>query len=226
MLIKKKQIYNLEDIYSLLGITTKTISNWRKNITSTQSYKNLKRDFIERVGKILELSFTETEELANKAGLTLYIRDSEKNLKTEFSEELFPDIKNIITKEPKSINHMFATHFNNLLSKYKGKKIDLYKSALISERMFRYIKLGKHLRKESILSLLIAMELDLAEIQIALSKAGFILSKSLINDAVIMWILNHKIHNKKGNQRLFIINEILDELELPLLITRAKGEHL
>jgi len=39
-----------------------------------------------------------------------------------------------------------------------------------------------------------------------------------------MWILEHKVYNKKGSHRLFIINEILDELGLPLLMNRAKED--
>jgi len=211
-----------------------TFYNWRNNPMSTQSQNYLKHNFIIKAGKLFSLSFDEIEKLANKAGLSLnnnIFKDKYKinmvSLNTEFSDELFPDISKIVVKskmKEKIINKEFAVHFSYLLSKYKGTKTDLYRAALVSEKMFYYMKSGKNIRKEPILALLIAMELDLAEIQIALSKAGFILSKSLINDMVIMWVLEHKVHNKKGSQRLFIINEILDELGFPLLMTRAKED--
>ena len=43
---------------------------------------------------------------------------------------------------------------------------------MIDERMFRHIKSGIYLRKESVLALLIAMGQDLENIQITLKKAG------------------------------------------------------
>lgn len=121
-------------------------------------------------------------------------------------------------------NIYFANHFNTLLSAYPGKKIDLCWAASVSERMFRHLKSGRYLRKESILALLIVMNLSLEDIQEALKKAGFILSYSLPNDVVVIWLLENESKNnlyyKDGADRLNYINETLDSLGLPLIMLR------
>ena len=93
---------------------------------------------------------------------------------------------------------------------------------MVSERMFHHIKNGKHLRKETVLALLIVMELSVSEIQVTLKKAGFVLSNAIARDVVIMWLLENELDNKKGEKRLLYINDKLYALELPLLTTRSK----
>jgi len=89
--------------------------------------------------------------------------------------------------------------------------------------MFRHIKSGRFLRKEPVLALLIALGLELEDIQFALKKAGFILSDSLPRDSIIIWMLNNESINQKREMRLMQINEILYSLGQPLLMTRLKG---
>ncbi|MCL1935471.1 MAG: hypothetical protein FWF57_03725 [Defluviitaleaceae bacterium] len=45
---------------------------------STQSRSYIKHDFIEKIGVMFGLTSYQIEELANKAGLTLCVRDREK----------------------------------------------------------------------------------------------------------------------------------------------------
>jgi len=66
------------------------------------------------------------------------------------------------------------------------------------------------------------MNLSLDDIQVMLKKAGFVLSSSMSNDSVVIWMLNNETVNLKGAKRLYIINETLDFLGLPLLMTRWK----
>jgi len=61
------------------------------------------------------------------------------------------------------------------------------------------------------------------EIQTILKKAGYMLSKSLPNDAVIIWLLENEIEKISGNQRILHINETLDSLGMPLLMAREKN---
>ena len=49
------------------------------------------------------------------------------------------------------------------------------------------------------------------------------LSKSLPNDAVIIWLLENEIEKISGNQRILYINETLDSLGMPLLMAREKN---
>jgi len=88
--------------------------------------------------------------------------------------------------------------------------------------MFRHIKNGQYLKKESVLALLIVLDLLLNEIQTALKKAGLFLSNSLANDAVVTWMLSNDACSLRGAVRLRTINETLYSLDLPLLMTRLK----
>ena len=199
-LIKKSGLTNIRDVYALLGVSWQTVYKWRENPTATQSRGSLKHSFIENTGLLFGLDQHEKEMLANKAGLSL----------------------GSSATEPCS-NQNFAIHFNALISTFPGKKNELYQSALVSDRMFRYIKSGLYLKKEPILALLIVLGLELDRIQTALRKAGFILSQSLHNDAVIIWMLKNQAKALAGADRLRIINETLFSLCLPLLMTRQKG---
>ena len=61
------------------------------------------------------------------------------------------------------------------------------------------------------------------EIQHLLKKAGYALSASLPNDAVVCWFLSGDRKADGTVSVLFHINEVLDELKLPLLMTRLKN---
>ena len=230
--IKKSKSNNIRDIYALLGASRSTVYKWRYNTTVTQSKDYFKHSFIKKAGELFSLSHAETEALANKAGLSLYSikLDPRSYSPFQLSSKNTVD-KHIHIKENLNtdfspaenfINTNFIKHFNALLSTYSGKKNELCEAALVSDRMFRHIKSGKYLRKEPILALLITMGLSLEDIQKALKKAGFILSRSMPNDIVIIWMLENELSNHKGAKRLYRINELLDSLELPLLMTRWK----
>ena len=64
-------------------------------------------------------------------------------------------------------------------------------------------------------------DLKLEEIYSLLQKAGYILSESIAYDMTIKWLLENTSNNMQN--RLFYINDILYELELPLLMTREKS---
>jgi hypothetical protein len=226
----------MKDIYALLGVSWQAVYKWRENPITTQTRSYIKYNFIKRAGELFSLDMDEMEALANKAGLSLCASDfnSEIDLKsiptydyfaTECSDELSPDIEGInpyLVSQLKYTNTSFAIYFNALLATYTGKKNELCGAASVSDRMFRHIKAGRYLKKEVVLALLIVLGLSLNEIQTALKKAGFILSNSLPNDAVVIWMLNNDACNLCGAVRLRTINETLYSLDLPLLMTRLK----
>jgi len=187
----------------------------------------LKYNVINLAGDLFELSDAQMEDLANKAGLSMNLH------KTRFIGEETTDILtypernrdiNLILHMQKSPAGNFTDSFNKLISTYPGKLIDLCATASVSDRMLRHIKNGKHLKKEPILALLIAMGQDLNSIQRLLKEAGFVLSKSLPNDVVIMWLLENMPLEDKGTSCIYFINETLEALELPLLMTREKRD--
>ncbi|MCL1934914.1 MAG: hypothetical protein FWF57_00825 [Defluviitaleaceae bacterium] len=199
---KNQNHVKLKDIYSDLEINCQIIYRWKLKIMSTQSKNYTKQKFIKNVGDLFNLNSSQLEEIANRAG--------------------FSFINKLSGEE-------FSYYFNSILDKYKNDKFkknkDLYEEALISKEMFYHIKAGRHLRKESLLALFIVMELDLENIQLALSKSGYILSKSLINDFIIILMLkSEKLHKLRGFKRLEVINEELFNRDLPTLGTREKAE--
>lgn len=241
--IKKTDFDNIKDIYALLGVSWQTVYKWRENLVSTHEGL-LKRNFIEKAGCLFSLSLDEKERLANKAGLSLYefkiagkrnhenglleCSNADKYQNSEFSTEIFPynsnskaDTQNLY-KQKNVQNINFSGHIKSLIATYTGKQLELYRAASMTDRMFRYIKSGQHLKKESILTLLIVMDLELSDIQIALKKAGFVLTDSLITDAVIIWMLNNDALNLKGEERLWCVNYTLEALSLPLLVKEPR----
>lgn len=73
--------------------------------------------------------------------------------------------------------------------------------------------------KATLLALAVSLDMDRNQIQILLRKAGYILSHSLPNDVIVMWLLDNMT---VSSNRLSIINDTLYELDLPLLMTRDK----
>lgn len=132
----------------------------------------------------------ETEALANKAGLSLH-----------FDENICRYISGLI----KSRTNRYKT---------------LSDAANVSERMLQYIRKQKCPSKETLLAILISLGLDITDIQRVLEMAGYALSASLPNDAVIAWLLEHDERPNKSVSLLSHINEVLCELDLPLLMTR------
>lgn len=195
---KKNRISNCKDIYALLEISQKNIHKWKNINFSAHTKNNFKYKLVDKASNLFELNNIEKESLANKAGITM---------------EVYRDI---FFENNKNIN--FANHFNNLLNNCSNKISILCDDSLVSERMMGHMRLGNHIRKEAITSVLISMKLKLKDINICLKKAGFILSHSILQDIVVMWLLEN---NNKCS--VYNINLVLEDLQLPLLMTRQKS---
>jgi len=207
---KKNEKATLDDIFSQLGVSNQVISYWRNNQFSAAL--TLKYSTLIAAANLFKLSAEQAEELANKAGLSLLWRKAEHN--AECAEELCP----FGVKQTQAIG--FIEDLDSLLPPYFGSFTALSTAALMTDRTLRYIKAGRHLSKSSILSLLIAMGLDLENIQDILKKSGIILSQSIPSDMVVMWILNNEKQKLDSGRRICEINELLSYMELPLLKTR------
>jgi len=206
------------DIYALLGIRHQYVSRWRADPTSLQAKRYQKYNMITIAQELFELTDAETEAFANKAGLSM----PKASMGEEFSTEIFPYGMSTKTTAPQFTS--FARHFNAAIEAYPGKIKDLYETACVSERMLRYIRTGANITKGSVLAVLITIGKDLDSIQECLKKAGLILSKSLHSDTVVMWMVENEPHSYKGTSLVYRINETLDRLELPLLMTRFKSD--
>lgn len=112
----------------------------------------------------------------------------------------------------------FACELEQLLQKYAIKGSVCYKKANVSERMYQYIAKGRNPTKETALALCLSFGLSLAEIELLLKAGGYVLSKALPNDMVIFFLVTHPEECK--GPLVFYINEVLQELQMPLLMTR------
>lgn len=101
---------------------------------------------------------------------------------------------------------------------YKGKLKDLYENALISERMLRYYKKITP-TKQVLLAIAISLNCNLSEIDELLRGYGYCISCSVAADSVVSWFINNR-SGKNGAELLLIINIVLDDMGLPLLMTR------
>ena len=129
------------------------------------------------------------------------------------------DMENLANKaglsvEPRSNGLLVA------MEHYHGKYADLQKKAAVSERMFQYYMSNKkEPTKEALLAIAIVLHLGESDIEKLLKSYGYCLSKSLPNDAVIQYYLQHR-DQKSDLQLLETINEKLFELALPVLMTK------
>jgi hypothetical protein len=217
-----------------LGINYQIAHKWRSNAGSTQTKGWLKYKTIALAGGLFNLNYAETEKLANKAGLSMRhlldtapVNPAMSNI--ELATELFPydsitkrkpttKFEAIITETPQYT--AFLQMFDELIDAYPGKKKELYEDALISERMFRYMRSGINIKKEPLISLLVSMKQPLSIMQKCLELAGFTLSESLISDVVITWMLEDSLYSYSTKSPVYRINTMLDSLGLPLLMTR------
>lgn len=106
-----------------------------------------------------------------------------------------------------------------LTLRYKGKLKDLYENAVISERMLRYYKKITP-TKQALLAIAVSLNCGLLETDALLRSYGYCLSKSSAADVAVMWFINNTYRN--GGRMLAEINIVLDNMGLPLLMTRQK----
>lgn len=107
----------------------------------------------------------------------------------------------------------------DVICQYDGKYCELLEKANISERMFQYYMAGKEPTKQALLAIFISLDISLDDMQLLLKNYGYCISSSLPNDAIVRWYLQHSV--KTGNvSLLYLINEVLDTLDLPILATK------
>lgn len=187
--LHKKNYRRLSEFYTEIGCTKTDISRWKYNPCSTQALcSKAKKAVVFRASTLFDLSPEETEQLANRAGLSL-------------------------------CEH--GNHLVQICREQNGKYHNLLKRTTISERMLQYYMEGKAPTKQALLAISISMELSASEMNALLRTYGYCLSKSLPNDAVVSWYIENKDTHKSTASLLNSINEVLEELELPLLMTKS-----
>jgi hypothetical protein len=103
---------------------------------------------------------------------------------------------------------------------YSGKKVDLCKKAIVSDRMLRLYR-HKTPTKSTLIALAVSLDKSFDEVNALLRKYGYCLSDSIIGDIVVKWYLT-EYTGVVDERLLFTINETLFKMELPLLMTKQK----
>ncbi len=119
-----------------------------------------------------------------------------------------------------SLNPACGNLYKFLAVHYKGKLKNLSENAAISERMLRYYKKITP-TKQALLAIALSMNCSLSETDVLLHSYGYCLSKSSAVDATVMWFMNNNTY-RNGGRLLVEINIVLDNMGLPLLMTRQK----
>lgn len=103
---------------------------------------------------------------------------------------------------------------------YHGTLRMLCERAMVSERMLRYYKTEVP-AKQPLLAIAVSLAMPVDEMDILLRKYGYCLSASIAGDAVIRWHTQTARRRGQGGEALlFEINEVLERMALPLLMTR------
>ena len=118
-------------------------------------------------------------------------------------------------------NADFSRYLVNLI-RNKSKHKKLYEYAQISERMFQRIKAGIIPTKESLISILVSLELGLDEVKTTLEKAGYTLSDSIAWDVVVKTFILEFENTGNYENAAYRINDVLYDMDMPLLMTREK----
>ena len=103
---------------------------------------------------------------------------------------------------------------------YSGKPKEICTAAGVSERMLRSYKKSVP-TKQVLLAIVIALDLPVTDIDRILRSYGYCLSESLAADAVVRWYVNNS-RQESGARLLNEINDTLESMGLPLLMTRIK----
>lgn len=102
---------------------------------------------------------------------------------------------------------------------YNGKLKALCDKAILSERMLRRYKTETP-TKQAIIALCVVLNKPIDEINLILNRYGYCLSDSIAADAVVKWHICHSSNRLNGEVLIFEINEVIERMGLPMLMTR------
>lgn len=192
---EKNQV-TLELVWKKLGVTKQNINYWRYHDQSSTTQLAGKRLVILNAETVFRLDISQKEKLAARTGLSVLDGVAKK-----------PNIK-------------FSQILTQKLIDWGGKQSHLYQKLGIDKTTFYRIKAGNFLRKDTLITLFILINLTSIEINECLEIAGYTLSQSMPREIIISYFLEQDLENVSSEKRLERINSLLYDLGLPILQTR------
>ena len=112
----------------------------------------------------------------------------------------------------------FSEYLLDLLKERNGRDSEVYKRAEVSKQLFSKILNTPDYQptKSTVIQLALGLQLDLAQTQKLLGRAGYALTRSSRADLVVQYYIERKIYS------VTFINEALADCGLPLLKTGLK----
>jgi len=107
----------------------------------------------------------------------------------------------------------FSDYLFKLIKQKNLSEVDVYKAAHLDRRVFSKIRNERNYMpaKKTVLAIAFAMKLDFKETNTLLARAGYFLSSGRKEDVIAAYFIENQIYD------LFLINEVLDYYECPLL---------
>lgn len=116
--------------------------------------------------------------------------------------------------------HYEGGYIINVLG-YNGKLKALCDKAVLSERMLRRYKTETP-TKQAIIALCVVLNKPIDEINRILKRYGYCLSDSIATDVVVKWHICHSTNKANGEKLIFEINEVIEKMGFPMLMTRQR----
>lgn len=135
-----------------------------------------------------------------------------ENTKHHFSD-LNIDIVDELNELLENIDDTFSEQLLVLIDSNQKNDVEVYKKANIDRKLFSKIKSNKNYQpsKNTVITLAIALELDLHNTDRLLRSAGYVLSSSQKRDVIIQYFVANQVYD------VDIINSVLFRNELKLL---------
>lgn len=169
---------------------------------------------IERIDLYIEKNFRDTSALEEAA---------KRGVKYSYSLEPLGEpaesLKTfeVIVRALKDKIGIAGTHFSDYLFKLIKQKnlsdVEVYKRAHLDRRIFSKIRNDKSYMpsKRTVLAIAFGLKLDFREANTLLARAGYFLSEGRKEDVIAAYFIDNQIYD------LFLINEVLDYYDCPIL---------
>ena len=169
---------------------------------------------IDKIDLYIEKNFSDTSELeaAAKRGVKFSYSVSSLGEPAE-SAKTFEVIVRKLKDKIGLAGNFFSDYLFKLIKQKNLSEVDVYKAAHLDRRVFSKIRNERNYMpaKKTVLAIAFAMKLDFKETNTLLARAGYFLSSGRKEDVIAAYFIENKIYD------LFLINEVLDYYDCPLL---------